>query len=298
VYKAKILERMLHGEFLISVQIDPPGLANAEKFNEMMDELIKNRVTLVDINSSRRISHDSIQLASILSQKGLEVIPHITTRDSSINGLINQILAAYDLNKVNNFLVITGDPYEASQAIVPFEGVFQTDAVGALSAFDTNLRKVGAEIRRDLTFAAAVNQNEEDLKGEGKWIREKEKAGADFFMSQPVFSEEQALMLIDFFSRYSSVPLLVGVWPLIHYKTIEAISKGKVVGVVLPPEIYKEAETYQEDENALREWALDKTERLIAFIKNLGLAYGVYIVAPARNPLLILELIKKVMQGG
>lgn len=293
--KKTILERIQRGEFLVSVQIDPPGAASSEKFMGMIDDLIKAGVRLVDINSSRRISHDSIQLASALYQRGLEVIPHVTTRDSSLNGLVNQILAAYGLNKVRNFLVITGDPYEGSQAIVPFEGVFQTDAMGALKAFDTHLRKNSERRHRDLIFAAAVNQNEPDLKKEGGRLKEKEEAGADFFMSQPVFSQEQVLALLDFFCKYSRKPLIIGVWPLIHWKTLEVIYAGKIVGVSLPHEIYKDAAAFQENEIALREWTLDRTEDLIEYVRGLGLAQGVYIVAPARNPLLILGLIKKVV---
>lgn len=290
--KKTILERIQRGEFLVSVQIDPPGAANSEKFMGMIDDLIKAGVRLVDINSSRRISHDSIQLASWLSQKGLEVIPHVTTRDSSLNGLVNQILAAYDLSNVRNFLVITGDPYEGSQAIVPFEGVFQTDAAGALRAFDTHLRKNSA-LRRNLIFAAAVNQNEPDLKKEGERLKEKEEAGADFFMSQPVFSQEQILGLLDFFRTYSEKPLLIGIWPVMHWKTIEVISSGKVVGVILPSRICEEAAVFRENENELQKWALARAERLIEFLRGLGRAQGVYIVAPLRNPLFLRELIIK-----
>lgn len=283
--------RLKQGEFVVSVQIDPPGTADISNFEKTIQELKNLGVWLVDINSSRRISHDSIQLAMLLSQMGLEVIPHVTTRDSSINGLLNQALAAYAWAKVRNFLVLTGDPYEASGAVVPFKGVFQTDAVGALAAFDEHLRK-GPKLKLDLTLAAAVNQNEPNLSREGKRIWQKSQSGADFFMSQPTFNPGQVLQLTKFYRRYLSKPLLVGIWPLIDFATVEKIRRGKIVGVKIPDDVYQQAQKF-ENEDDLALWGLGGAYELIEFIRKGSYANGVYIVAPLRNPLLIKNLLEK-----
>lgn len=291
-FKNNLLDRMAGGEFLISIQIDPPGTNKTAEFKNVVDQLIASGVELVDINSSRRISHDSIQLATALARCGLDVIPHVTTRDSSINGLINQVFAAYAWGPVRNFLMIAGDPYEASQAMAPSHGVFQTDAVGALRAFDTHLRK-NDKLLLDITLAAATNQNESDLTREGKRIQEKQSAGADFFMSQPVFSKNQALHLFDFYQTHSRKPLLVGIWPLINPKTARAIREGRIVGVVLPDEIYQEAHG-REDETEFERWGIEKAYALIEWIRKSKKAQGVYIVAPLRNPLLLNDLFQKI----
>ena len=93
--KQGLLERIKEREFLVSVQLDPPRISNIDDFKRSLIRLKKAGVKLVDINSSRKLSHDSIQLSVFLAQMGFEVIPHVTTRDSSINGLMNQILSAY-----------------------------------------------------------------------------------------------------------------------------------------------------------------------------------------------------------
>ncbi len=282
----RLLDRMRRGEFLLSVQIDPPTTELA--FEHVIDELMNAGVSLVDINSSRRISHDSIHLATVLAEKGLGVIPHVTTRDSSINGLANQILAANSWSKVSNYLIITGDPYEAAQAIIPSSGVFQTDSVGAIEKLKAHLC---GQLKLDLTFAGAVNQNG-DPQTEGQRLLEKIQAGAEFFMSQPIFSEDQASKLLSFYRQYTDLPLLVGIWPLLNFKTVAAIKEGRIVGVVLPEEVYEKTKLYsdQADINALQKWSLKKTQELIKFVKKLG-ANGVYVVAPARNPLLLLDLL-------
>lgn len=288
-----IMERMAEGEFLVSVQIDPPGAGKFTEFQDMIACLKEAGVTLVDINSSRRISHDSIQLGIALSQTGFEVIPHITTRDSSINGLLNQVFAAYEWAELRNFLVITGDPYEEHQSVVPSQGVFQTDSIGALRAFDMRLRR-DQRFNLPILFAAAVNQNEPDIVEEHKRLHAKREV-ADFFMSQPVFTEKQADTLFRFYCANSARPLLVGVWPLINARTIHVIHEGRVAGVMLAHEEYEEAERIKTDESALHIWGIKKAEELIAYIKRSGHAQGVYVVAPARNPRSILPFLKEIL---
>ena len=118
-YKTKLMSSIIKGEFIISIQIDPPRKKKLDEFNKMIDDLMAAGVGVVDINSSRSLSHDSIQLAVALAQKGLKAMPHITTRDSSINGLANQIFAAYSWGNVDDFLLIAGDPYESSKSLIP-----------------------------------------------------------------------------------------------------------------------------------------------------------------------------------
>lgn len=289
----KLSERLAKKEFVVSIQIDPPGPGCVQAFQDSIRKLIHAGVELVDINSSRRLSHDSIQLSIILAQQGLEVIPHVTTRDSSINGLLNQMLAAYELGVVRNFLVITGDPYEVAQALVPSQGVFQTDAIGALRAFHTHLRGNHHSLS-ELTLAAAVNQNEKDMVSEGMRLHAKEEAGADFFMSQPVFNEQQIEELFRFYERHTQKPLIVGLWPLVSAKTTEAIMGGRIVGVSIPDEEYREITLRGHNDEALRHYSFMKTHRLIEFLRSSKKAHGAYIVAPLRNPSLLLDFITAV----
>lgn len=284
-----ILEIINTSGFVKSVQIDPPTVFKIEEFKEILSKLKESGIWLVDINSSRRVSHDSIQLGVALSQLGFEVISHTTTRDSSINGLINQILAAYSWGNLRNFLVITGDPYEASQAIVPSKGIFQTDSIGAINAINIHLREKRG---LDIVLAAAVNQNEENLESEGMRLNKKELAGADFFMSQPVFNTEQVVDLVEFYDKYSQKPLLIGIWPLIDTKTITMIRSGRIAGVVIPDNLNNEASRFSNNENKLHCWGLEKASVLINLIRELKsqTICGVYIVAPSRDPSIVTKI--------
>lgn len=285
-------ERFATGEFVVSVQIDPPTSGKLFKFRRLLGQLHRAGVEVVDVNSSRRISHDSIHLSTELARrrKKFEVIPHVTLRDSSLNSLLNRVLTSYTWSggRVHNFLVVRGDPFEKNQA--PMPGVYETDSAGAIRAFHEILR-VGKGL--DLAFAAAVNQNERH-KEEGPRLVEKQKAGADFFMSQPVFNIEQANGLLDLCSVHVSVPLVVGIWPLLATKPVDTISAGEIPGVVLPPEVRSAAITVVRDEKSLVRWGTERALELIRYIKASGKAQGIYIVAPSRDPLLLLELLKEV----
>ena len=286
--RPKLSERMRGGEFLMSIQLDPPVSGNTYDFRAMVKPLVDAGATLFDINSSRRVSHDSIQLAAELSRSDLDVIPHVTLRDSSISGIANQMLAAYAWSGVGSYLVISGDPHDEEKAVFPSRGIFQTHAAEAIKIFDEHLHKSGRA--PDMEFAAAFNQSEEEPIAEVNRAKEKKAAGADFFMSQPVFDLEQAIGLRMLFAEVEA-PLIAGIWPLMDKKTIEKIRKNEIFGVELPERVYKSA-TILEDGN-LEEWGIAKASNLIAEIKKNGLACGVYVVAPFKSPKLILPLIRE-----
>lgn len=284
-----LFDRIGGGEFVLSVQIDPPNTADLAEFWRVVGELRSSGVNLIDVNSSRRMSCDSIQLSSAIAAKGFDVIPHVTTRDSSVNGLLNNIFAANLLAGIKNFLVITGDPYDATQAVVPSRGVYQTNSTGALRLINKHLR---LDMKLDIFLGAAVNQNN-DSQSEELAVCMKSTCGADFFMSQPVFSRKQADRLIDFYKRTNRAPMLVGIWPLVARRTIDAIKNGRVVGVVADDETCEESEQF-EDETELANWGLDGAIELIKYVRDFREAAGVYIVAPSRNPLFTIPIIESI----
>lgn len=286
----KLLGKIAAKKFVASVQIDPPTNQDTASFFETIEKMKTAGVDVVDVNSSRRISHDSIQLSVALSQLGLTTIPHLTTRDSSINGLANQILAAYSLGGISDFLVITGDPHEASKAIFPSKGVFQRDATGAIKSLKKHLSENPPYL--PIAFGAAISSDTESDPPEK--FKAKIAAGADFFMSQPIFTKEQALLLLNYYNRYAIQPLLVGIWPMTNFKTLDAIRTGKIVGVNIPEETYRAALSHAPNEEKLSEWGLKEALALVRFLRKETNTAGVYLVAPFRNPLLLIELIKKI----
>ncbi len=284
--ETELLKKMHQGEFVVSVQIDPPTDLEAVDFLRKTAHLRKMGVNVVDINSRTAQSHESIGIAAVLAREGFEVVPHITSRPSSISGLLDQVRTGYAFFGVRNYLVVTGDRFRNVEGI----GVFEKDSVGIIAALSNHFREQNSV--GDIAFAAAINQNNNDPDLEGERVEAKCEAGADFFMSQPVFDQDQVKSLVSFNRQHTINPLLVGIWPLIYPSMIEKVRTGKVDGVVIPDEIYHQSITHVDK---LREWGLVQAGYLIEDLKNYPDVAGVYIVAPARNPLHLTDLLERVL---
>ncbi len=111
-------------------------------------------------------------------------------------------------------------------------------------------------------------------------------------MSQPIFDQKQAEDMYNFYKEHSDKPLLAGVWPLASIKTVENIHNGRIKGVVIPESIYEQAMRYENDPEGLKEWSFEQTKHTVNTIKKEGLAQGVYIVAPLRNPAQLVDFVK------
>ena len=164
-----LTERFARGEFVVSMQLDPPKgtetealIAAARTFRE------SGLVHAVDINSNpmAHLHMDSLWMAVLCERAGIETIPHITPRDASLMGLTASLLGAWTQG-IRNVLVITGDPSQHGDR--PGSGdVYQTDSVGLVKVIhDLNRGRdsAGSPVGTSPNFliGVAVNPNEPDL---------------------------------------------------------------------------------------------------------------------------------------
>ena len=61
-----LTSRMKKGEFIVSIQLDPPKLERFDELQTAVSELKNNGITVFDINSSRRDCMDPFDVASRL----------------------------------------------------------------------------------------------------------------------------------------------------------------------------------------------------------------------------------------
>ena len=280
------------GRFVISVQIDPPGNCNTNELRILIKKLRRIGVEIVDVNSSRRLSHDSLHLSGAIQRMKIETIPHITCRDSTVTGLLNQILGAYSWDGISHFLIISGDPYEAKHPAAVSPGIFEASSADMVRAIHSHLReKLGLNIK----IGVALNQNETRLEYERERLKKKIEAGADFVMTQPIFSlGEWQLLRKNFGDLLETLPVIAGVWPITSRKTAINIKGGKVAGVTLPEDFCAELETLALlSDDVFAEIGLRTAGRLIHDLKNAD-ADGVYIVAPLRDPMIIVNMLKTI----
>jgi methionine synthase I (cobalamin-dependent)/5,10-methylenetetrahydrofolate reductase len=286
------LARMLReGEFAISIQVDPPLGANPQALIEAAHAIRESgRAQFVDVNDNPRArARMSGIMASVAIERftGVETIPHLTPRDSTITGLESLLLGAH-AEGVRNILSVTGDPPEAGD-YPGTHAVYDVDAVGLvelIAKLNAGEDWHGRAIDAPTTFfpGVAVNPTADDLGLEAERFHRKVDAGACLAMTQILFDLEA---LESFRERIGGwpVPVLVGVWPIRTTETLVRVH-NEVPGIVVPEHVQ---ERYRAAGPGAREVGLALGQELIEGAREL--ANGVYVVAPFRRPLDVVELL-------
>ena len=150
-------------------------------------------VGFVDVNDNPMArARMNALMASIAIQReaGIETIPHVTPRDTTVMGLEGVLLGAH-ADGVRNILAVTGDPphvgdYPGSR------GVYEIDSIGLvqlLAGLNEGVDYVGKAIDRPTSFfiGVAVNPTADDLDLELERFERKVAAGASFAMTQALF---------------------------------------------------------------------------------------------------------------
>ncbi|MFN8591194.1 MAG: bifunctional homocysteine S-methyltransferase/methylenetetrahydrofolate reductase [Thermomicrobiales bacterium] len=235
-------EKLDRGEFVVSVEIDPPKGLNPAKALEGARLLKEAGVAFINVADSpmARVRMSALTLSYLIQhQVGIETILHLTTRDRSLMGLQSELLGAHAVG-VRNILALTGDPpslgdYPDSSA------VYDVDSIGlirVLNGLNAGTDSAGASIGRQAAFtiACAVDPTRADLEHEAERLRAKLDAGADLVMTQPIYDPESwHRFLRAFGAARLPVPVLAGILPLQSSKHAEFLH-NEVPGITLSDE--------------------------------------------------------------
>ena len=287
------LARMLREqEFVISVQLDPPLGANNGALVEASRALKESGKThFVDVNDNPRArARMSGIMASVAIERtsGIETIPHLTTRDMSVAGLESLLLGAH-AEGVHNILAVTGDPPEEGD-YPGSRGVYEVDAIGLtrlISGLNRGEDYHGRAIDAPTSFlvGVAVNPSADDMDLELERFERKLEAGAQFAMTQILFDLAYLDAFFAHFGGRSPIPLLVGVWPMPSLQLAIRIH-NEVPGIVVPEPVQARLRAAGTE---AREVGRELARELIA--ESREKAAGVYLVAPFRQPLGILDVL-------
>jgi methionine synthase I (cobalamin-dependent)/5,10-methylenetetrahydrofolate reductase len=287
-----LLQRKLKAdEFVVSVEIDPPRGGNAHAMLELARTLHESgHVDVVDVNDNPRARarmNGLIASSTIERVVGIETIPHLTPRDSSIAGLESMLLAAH-AEGIRNVLSVTGDPPEAGD-YPGANGVYEVDSIG-LSHVITRMNAGedfnGREIDAPTSFflGVAVNPAADDLDYEIERFRLKLEAGAKFAMTQVLFDLSYLDRFLERLGEPSPIPLLVGIFYVRSYQLALRLH-NEVPGIVVPDHVQARLRDAGADAGAeglalARELLAECRERV----------EGAYVIPPFRQPLAALDL--------
>ena len=279
-------------EFVISVQLDPPLGANNSALIEAGRTLKESgKAHFVDVNDNPRArARMSGIMASVAIERiaGIETIPHLTPRDTAISGLESLLLGAH-AEGVRNVLAVTGDPPEEGD-YPGARGVYDVDAIGLtrlIAGLNRGEDYHGRAIDAPTSFfvGVAVNPSADDMDLELERFERKLEAGAQFAMTQVLFDLAYLDSFLAHFGGRSPIPLLVGVWPMPSHQLAVRIH-NEVPGMVVPDPVQERLRaagtSAAEEGRALARELIDESREKAA---------GVYLVAPFRQPLGILEVL-------
>jgi methionine synthase / methylenetetrahydrofolate reductase(NADPH) len=290
--ESKLWKNIQAGKFQVSVEIDPPKGIALDRVYEQVDKIMASgKVDAIDINSGAmaRVGMDALIVAGALEARGVETIPHLTTRDQNIIGLQAALLGAWTVGGVRNVLAITGDPPSVGD-YPETSGVYEVDSVGLVKVLrrlnqgtDWSGKTLGGAT--NFTIGVAVNPVADDLDEEIARFHAKIEAGAHFAMTQPLFDPQHWLAFVKKLAGKSPIPVLIGIWPLNSYKQALRLN-NEVPGIVIPESLLKSLDAAG---TAARDRGFEVAREILAWSRT-ELA-GAYLIPPFKRYEEILDIL-------
>lgn len=234
---------------LIAVELAPPVDARDDNILEAAHKLKAAGVDILTFpdSPSGRTRVDSVLMAEKVKQEtGLEVMPHICCRDKNAIAMRSLFLGAH-INGIKNLLIITGDPIQ-SMVRQTVKAVFNFDSVGLMNIVKDMNEEIFSE--SPMVYGGAINQGRKNLEVEIQRVRKKMEAGAEFFLTQPIFSKEDADQ-VKRIKEETGARILCGIMPLVSRRNA-LFMKNEIAGVPVTEEVierYPENATMEEGES-------------------------------------------------
>src|SRR5256714_6846099 len=219
--RTRLQEKLAAGEFVVSVELDPPKGLNPGKSLEGAALLQEAGVDCINIADSpmARVRMGCIALARLIQDHlGIETIIHFTTRDRNLMALQSELLGAHALG-IRNILALTGDPLRVGD-YPNTTGVWNVDSVGLMAVIkgmneghDAAGSSIGAQGSFHIGAALNLNMTEEQTEQEIARYWRKIEAGAQFIMTQPIYELAPLLRFLECVGT-PPIPLILGCIPL------------------------------------------------------------------------------------
>jgi methionine synthase / methylenetetrahydrofolate reductase(NADPH) len=241
--KTGLQEKLATGEFVVSVELDPPKGLNPAKILEGAALLQKAGVDCINIADSpmARVRMGCIGLARLIQDHlKVETIIHFTTRDRNLMALQSELLGAHAMG-IRNILALTGDPLRLGD-YPNTTGVWDVDSIGLMQVIrgmneghDAAGSSIGGKASFHIGAALNLNMTDAETEQEIEKYRRKIEAGAQFIMTQPIY---ELAPLLRFLERAGKppIPLLLGCIPLHSSRHAEYLH-NEVPGITIPDDV-------------------------------------------------------------
>ncbi|NQD68743.1 bifunctional homocysteine S-methyltransferase/methylenetetrahydrofolate reductase [Bacillus haikouensis] len=296
--KEKLLHQKVKEKKTVIVELDPPKHLDTSLFFQGVKALKEegiDAITLADNPlASPRIGNDAI--GTIVKERyDLTPLVHITCRDRNLIGLQSHLMGIHTLG-IHNILAITGDPAK----IGDFPGaasVYDLSSLELIELIKQNNEGIsfsGKSLRQKTQFSvgAAFNPNFRHLDASVKRLEKKINAGADYFISQPVFGVEELYQVYES-TKHLNTPIFIGVMPLLSSRNAEFLHH-EVPGIKVPVETRKRMKDAGTDPVHTRAAGLRISKELLDAA--LKLFNGIYLITPFVRYDMSIELLQYIKE--
>ena len=272
---------------LVAVELAPPFGANDEKVLNsacFLQDKGVDAITFPDSPSGRTRADSVLMAVKAGEQSGLCAMPHLCCRDKNAIAIRSQLLGAY-MNGIRNLLIVTGDPVPTLLR-KDVKSVYNFDSIGLMRILQELNEQQFTE--DPIVYGGALSPMRLNLEVEIERMKKKIDAGASFFLTQPVFSEEEVERLRRI---RQEVParILVGIMPLVSKKNALFI-KNEMAGIHVTDQIverFEGADTREAGEQVGIGLAREIME------KTADLADGYYFSIPFNR----VQLLPRILDG-
>lgn len=272
--KNDFYELFQNGKKVVAVELDPPFDACDDKILECANKLKSLGTDIITIADSPmgRSRVDSVLMGIKISKEvNINVMPHMCCRDKNLIAIRSSVLGAY-VNGVRNLLFVTGDPIPSEQR-QSTTGVFDYNSVRLMS-FMEEMNKEHFS-KEPIYFGGALNYGRGNIDKVIERMEQKIKAGAKYFLTQPIYSDED-IERIRYIKERVDTKILCGIMPLVSYRNANFI-KNEITGINVPDDVvnrYHIDMTKEEGEIVGAKIASEIIEKLSPF------ADGYYFMLP------------------
>ncbi|ADU31587.1 bifunctional homocysteine S-methyltransferase/methylenetetrahydrofolate reductase [Evansella cellulosilytica] len=290
--KVEKLNEVVKTRSSIIVELDTPKDLVTTKFLEgakALKEAGVDAVTLAD-NSLANPRICNLSMSTILKEK-LQVTPlaHITCRDRNLIGLQSHLMGLSTLG-IDNVLAITGDPAKVGDfpGATSVYDLSSFELIQMIKQCNEGLSFTGKPLgkKTNFTVAAAFNPNVRHLDKAVERLQKKIDCGADYFMTQPVYSEKQIENIYEH-TKHIKAPIYLGIMPLTSYRNAEFLHH-EVPGIKLTDDIRQAMALHKEDKARSQQEGIAIAKNLI----DTALHYfnGIYLITPFTKYEITVEL--------
>jgi methionine synthase / methylenetetrahydrofolate reductase(NADPH) len=276
----------------IIVELDPPRKLDITQFMEgakALKEAGIDALTLADNSlASPRICNSA--LGSIVqSELNLRPLVHITCRDRNLIGLQSHLMGLHT-HGIREVLAVTGDP----ASVGDFPGassvydVTSFELIKLIKQFNQGLSLSGKELGEKTSFnvGAAFNPNIRLIDKAVERLEKKIDYGADYFISQPVFSEEKLMETYEA-TKHLDTPIYIGIMPLTSSRNAEFLHH-EVPGIKLSDSVRVRLSKFKDDPKQACKEGLAISKSLLDTA--MDLFNGIYLITPFMRYELTTEL--------